>query len=177
MSTPQRKSLSEDLIGSLLFLALSAGYAYSATLIPAYPGDEYEPFTAQTLPLALSAMGVVLSLLLLIGSLKARNQQSSEQALQQRACSTDCAETKPDYDWKTVIQLIGLMLFYGLGLKWLGFVIATTIFLAVGYWILGERRKTILFGASLPFVLAFWFALTQLLDIYLAPGQLFHLLG
>ncbi|OPX57113.1 putative tricarboxylic transport membrane protein [Oceanospirillum multiglobuliferum] len=175
MSTPQRKSLSEDLIGSLLFLAFSAGYAYSATLIPAYPGDEYEPFTAQTLPLALSTMGVVLSLLLLVGTLKTRNAQNSEQALQQRAtCMTD---VKPDYDWKTVLQLIALMLFYAVGLKWLGFIIATTVFLAVGYWVLGERRKKILFGASLPFVLLFWFALTQLLDIYLAPGQLFHLLG
>lgn len=175
MITSSNKSLSEDLIGSLLFLALSMGYAYSATLIPAYPGDEYEPFTAQTLPLVLSAMGTILSLLLLVGALKARNQKSSEQALYQGA--TCGAEVKPDYDWKTVLQLITLMLFYALGLKWLGFVIATTLFLAVGYWVLGERRKKILIGASLPFAFVFWFALTQLLDIYLAPGQIFHLLG
>ena len=50
-------------------------------------------------------------------------------------------------------------------------------FLFAGFWVLGERRKKILFGASLPFVLVFWFALTQLLDIYLAPGQLFALIG
>lgn len=162
------KPVNKDLIGSLIFLALSIAYGASAQLIPFYPGDEYEPFTARTLPFALSVLGAGLSFSLLISSLKKAKEVQLDQPVLQSALG---------YDWSTVIKLLALMMFYALGLKWLGFIIATTAFLLGGYWILGERRKKVLFGASLPFVVAFWFMLTQLLDIYLAPGQLFSAFG
>ena len=162
------KPVNKDLIGSLIFLALSIAYGASAQLIPFYPGDEYEPFTARTLPFALSVLGAGLSFSLLISSLKKAREVSLDQPVLKFALG---------YDWSTVIKLLALMMFYALGLKWLGFIIATTVFLLGGYWVLGERRKKVLFGASLPFVVAFWFMLTQLLDIYLAPGQLFSAFG
>jgi putative tricarboxylic transport membrane protein len=62
---------------------------------------------------------------------------------------------------------------YGIGLIWLGFVLATSLFLLAGFYLLGERRKPILFGASFPFVTGFWLLLTKGLDIYLEPGYLF----
>ena len=67
------------------------------------------------------------------------------------------------------------MALYGLGLTYLGFVLATGLFLMAGFYLLGERRKSILFGASFPFVLAFYLLLTVGLDIYLEPGYLFSL--
>ncbi len=162
------KPVNKDLIGSLIFLALSIAYGASAQLIPFYPGDEYEPFTARTLPFALSVLGAGLSFALLISALKKTSEVKSDQPVLKSALG---------YDWSTVIKLLVLMVFYALALKWLGFIIATTVFLFGGYWTLGERRKKVLFGASLPFVVAFWFMLTQLLDIYLAPGQLFSAFG
>lgn len=162
------KPVNKDLIGSLIFLALSIAYGASAQLIPFYPGDEYEPFTARTLPFALSVLGAGLSFALLISTLKKTSEVKLDQPVLKSALG---------YDWSTVIKLLSLMVFYALALKWLGFIIATTVFLFGGYWILGERRKKVLFGASLPFVVAFWFMLTQLLDIYLAPGQLFSAFG
>lgn len=162
------KPVNKDLIGSLIFLALSIAYGASAQLIPFYPGDEYEPFTARTLPFALSVLGAGLSFALLISALKKTSEVKLDQPVLKSALG---------YDWSTVIKLLSLMVFYALALKWLGFIIATTVFLFGGYWILGERRKKVLFGASLPFVVAFWFMLTQLLDIYLAPGQLFSAFG
>ena len=47
--------LTKERFGGLLFLLLSLAYGYHATQIPGYPGDEYEPFTASTLPCTTSA--------------------------------------------------------------------------------------------------------------------------
>lgn len=151
--------IAKDRIGGLIFLALSLGYGYSITLIPVYPGDEYEVFTAKTLPTALSIIGAFLSLALLVS---ARNEKKT---------------SLPDLDWIIAIKLIALMVAYGVILEPLGFLIATTIFLLSGYWLLGERRKTILFFCSLPLVIFFWYVLTKLLDIYLAPGALMQWMG
>lgn len=145
-------NIAKDRIGGLIFLALSIAYGYSITLIPVYPGDEYEVFTAKTLPTALSIIGVLLSFCLLVSS---RNDEKSQ---------------LPSLDWPIAIKLILLMVCYGAILETLGFLIATSLFLFSGYWLLGERRKIILFLCSVPLVIFFWFVLTQLLDIYLAPG-------
>ena len=147
-------TIAKDRIGGLIFLALSIGYGFSITLIPMYPGDEYEVFTAKTLPTALAILGAILSLVLIVS---ARNETKSE---------------LPSLDWTIALKLIALMVSYGVILEPLGFLIATSVFLFVGYWILGERRKLILFLCSVPLVIFFWYVLTQLLDIYLAPGAL-----
>ncbi|HCW68924.1 MAG TPA: tripartite tricarboxylate transporter TctB family protein, partial [Thalassospira lucentensis] len=43
--------------------------------------------------------------------------------------------------------------------------------------VLGERRIKVLLGASIPVVFIFWYLLTQLMGIYLAPGDIFEMLG
>ncbi|MFA0678245.1 tripartite tricarboxylate transporter TctB family protein, partial [Vibrio sp. 10N.222.51.A6] len=78
-------------------------------------------------------------------------------------------------NWKLLIGFLVLMALYGVGLTYLGFVLATSFFLLAGFYLLGERRKSILFGASFPFVIAFFLLLTQGLDIYLEPGLIFTL--
>lgn len=153
-------NIAKDRIGGLIFLALSIAYGYSVTLIPMYPGDEYEVFTAKTLPTALAILGALLSFCLLFASRK------------------DPKSQLPELDWVIAIKLILLMVCYGAVLELLGFLIATSLFLFSGYWLLGERRRMILFLCSVPLVIFFWFVLTQLLDIYLAPGALMQsLLG
>ncbi len=145
-----------DRVGGLIFLAACLTYGYQTTLIPLFPGDEYEAFTARTLPYMLTAAGIVLSLLLIV---MAQPDEKSGAVL--------------DFDWFLLGAFILLMTGYGFGLTWLGFILATSLFLLAGFWLLGERRKSILFGASFPFVTAFWLLLTQVLDIYLEPGYLF----
>jgi len=152
-------TIAKDRIGGLIFLALSIAYGYSVTLIPMYPGDEYEVFTAKTLPTALAIIGAVLSLFLIFSS---RGEEKS---------------AIPNLDWTIAVKLLSLMVVYGVILESLGFLVATTLFLLSGYWMLGERRKLILFFCSLPLVIFFWYVLTQLLDIYLAPGDLLTWLG
>ncbi|HCH01566.1 MAG TPA: hypothetical protein DEV85_06725 [Vibrio sp.] len=152
------KFISTDRISALLFLLFCLGYGYQTTEIMLFPGDEYEPFTARTLPFALAIIGSILSLLLLV----------TAQPDEKRGIASH-------FDWKLLISFLILMALYGFGLTWLGFVIATGGFLLGGFYLLGERKKSILFGTSFPFAFAFYLLLTQGLDIYLEPGYIFNL--
>jgi len=148
--------LCRDRVGALIFLAICLCYGYQTLQIPMIPGDEYEPFTARTLPTILTYIGVALSLLLLV---------TGQPDKQSGAVLT--------FNWKLLIGFLVLMAMYGVGLTYLGFVIATSLFLLAGFYLLGERRKSILLGASFPFVIAFYLLLTQGLDVYLEPGAIF----
>ncbi|WP_286239199.1 tripartite tricarboxylate transporter TctB family protein [Neptuniibacter halophilus] len=154
--------LSKDHIGGLVFLALSVAYGYYAGQIPLLPGDEFEPFHAQTVPNALALFGTLLSIALLVTA-----DRTGEHKLKLKG-----------YDFALVAKLLLLVILFALALEWIGFLLATCVFLIGGYWLLGERRPRTLLLASVPFAAGIWFVLTQLLDIYLAPGQLFtHLFG
>jgi len=148
--------LCRDRVSAIIFLLFCLCYGYQTSQIPLYPGDEYEPFTARTLPTILTYIGVGLSLLLLV---------TGQPDKQSGAVLT--------FHWKLLIAFLVLMALYGVGLTYLGFVIATGFFLLAGFYLLGERRNSVLFGASFPFVIAFYLLLTQGLDIYLEPGLIF----
>lgn len=148
--------ITKDHIGGLAFLCLSAAYGYYTGDIAMLPGDEYEPFNAQTLPKVLSLIGVILSIALIVSAKREASERLSLKG----------------YDFAIVIKLLLLVVIFGVTLEWLGFLISTVLFLIGGYWVLGERRWKTLLIASLPFGFFIWFALSQLLDIYLAPGRL-----
>jgi putative tricarboxylic transport membrane protein len=152
--------MTKDHIGGLAFLCLSAAYGYYTGDIAMLPGDEYEPFNAQTLPKVLSLIGVILSIALLLTANKASGDRISLKG----------------YDFAIVIKLLVLVVIFGIALEWLGFLLSTVCFLIGGYWVLGERRWKTLLIASLPFGIFIWFSLSQLLDIYLAPGRLITML-
>ncbi len=149
-------TLTKERIGALFFLVLSLAYGYLAYQIKLYPGDELEAMTARTLPIVLSGLGILFSLVLIATA----NQK-------------DQGKNIAGLDWKPVILLMLLSLVYGFALDWLGFLVSTTLFLIAGFRILGEKRPKILLLVAVPFVFIFWFGLTQMLDIYLAPGRIF----
>jgi putative tricarboxylic transport membrane protein len=80
-------------------------------------------------------------------------------------------------DWSRVGLLIGIMIFYSITLRFLGFVISSIIFLMGGFYILGERRIWLLFIGSVPLVLFIWFLMSRILGMYIAPGEIFYLVG
>ena len=149
-------NVTKERIGALFFLVLSLVYGYFGYGIKLYPGDELEAMTARTLPLILSGLGIAFALVLLVTGNKP-GAGGNIKAL----------------DWKPVILLMVLSLLYGFTLDWLGFLLSTTLFLIAGFRILGEKRIKILLLVAVPFVFIFWFGLTQLLEIYLAPGRIF----
>ena len=151
--------ITRDRLGAFIFLVFSIAYGFMARDIPLFPGDEFEPFNGQTMPTILAYFGAALSLLVL----------SRRPAPDEGQFTTAFLGLY----WGVLFKLAGLMIAYGFGLYWLGFLISTTAFLIAGFWVLGERRWKIVLLASLPIVAAFWLILTKLLTIYLTPGELY----
>lgn len=152
--------MNKDRVGGLIFLAFSLAYAYSATLIPSLPGEELESLTPRTFPYALSIFGVIFSLLLIVRANVVPSHTSFS--------------LWRSYDWKLTASLLVLMTAYGLLLPILGFLIATLFFLISGYFLMGERRPKVLFLASVPLVIVFWFLLAKVLGVFLETGSLWE---
>ncbi|MBL1240307.1 MAG: tripartite tricarboxylate transporter TctB family protein [OCS116 cluster bacterium] len=143
--------LTSDRIGALVLLAFSIGYGILLFQIPLLPFQRTAAFTAQTLPKALSVMGIVLSLILLFTS---RNH--------------DMPDVK-GYNWLNGLMICGLMLIYGFTVRPVGFIISTGLFLILCEYVLGERRWKILVFSTMPVVLFFWFLMNEVLGVYVAP--------
>lgn len=143
--------LTSDRIGALVLLAFSIGYGILLFQIPLLPFQRDVAFTAQTLPKALSVMGIVLSLILFVTS---RNS------------------SMPDvkgYNWLHGLMICALMLTYGFTVRPVGFIVSTGLFLILCEYVLGERRWKILIFSTLPVVLFFWFLMNEVLGVYVAP--------
>jgi len=80
-------------------------------------------------------------------------------------------------DWSTAILLVIAMFGFGISMKWLGFIVASIIFLLAGFYILGERRVKRMLLAAIPLVFVLWAIMSLLLGVYIAPGEMFYLLG
>ena len=160
--------MTKDKVGALIFFVLSIAYGTTALNIPEAPGIEDSGVTPASLPLALSATGIVASLLILILPAARRIDHNGEEASFTAAFK--------GLDWKCAAFLFLLMVVYGLTLKPLGFLISTILFLCGGFWTMGERRIKLMMLVSIGVTVGFWFILTQLLRIYLEPGVL-HFLG
>lgn len=142
---------SKDRIGALLLLAFCAAYWRLTYDVRMLPFQKAAAFNAQTMPEALSVLGVLLSLALLVAP-------ASSERIAVRG-----------FRWGVGATMLALMVFYGATLRPLGFIAATTIFLVAGYMVLGERRPLVLVFASLPVVIGFWTLMSQVLDIYVQP--------
>jgi hypothetical protein len=80
------------------------------------------------------------------------------------------------FQWKPFLMLTISMLLYGLTFKFLGFSIATFLFLFVGFTILKEKRYLYSAAVSGAVVAFMWVVLTQMFDIYLDSGDIYRLL-
>ncbi len=70
-------------------------------------------------------------------------------------------------NYKSTFYLIVVMIAYGLTIRLVGFFLTTSLFLLSSYYLLGERRWTLMFVLSFFFVAVFMFLIHGLLDIYL----------
>jgi len=154
--------LQKSQIGGLLFLALFISYGIAANNIPLDFLSQQDIFNARSLPYAISVAGALVSLLLIL------------QAIRTPSDPTDDPRSKRFFDlnWFPTLALVVVMFVYALILDYVGFLIATTVFLIAGYWIMGERNPLILFLMSLPLVVGIWLMMAGL-GVYLAPGNLY----
>lgn len=151
--------------GALILLTFSIAYGLLAYKIPLTLLAQRETFNARTMPFALGIIGTVLSFLILV----LPSGQTDEE--------DNVKDAFRGLDWPSVGLLIGMMIFYSITLRFLGFVISSTIFLVGGFYILGERRIWLLLIGSVPLVLFIWFLMSRLLGMYIAPGEIFYLMG
>lgn len=157
--------MAREKVGALVMLLFSTAYGLLALKIPLSFMDQNEFFTSRTMPYALAVLGFILSLLIL---LLPTVDPAGKQTLKQ--------ETR-GMDWKKAILLVVAMIVYGLVMKWLGFIISSVVFLMFGFYILGERRILRMALAAIPLVVVLWFIMSALLGVYIAPGELFYMLG
>jgi len=145
--------LTKDRVFGLLFLALSIAYGVEAQGIELYFGSAGSDFTARTFPTFLSFAGGIVAFLMIIMP-PARGEDAG-----------DGFDAK--FLWGKTGLLCLVMVGYGLTIKSIGFLIATSAFLIVGYAILGERNIKVLLLASIPVVAAFQFLLHSVLGVYI----------
>ena len=135
---------------SLLFFVLSAFYLYTAHQIQVSSFDENAPFNAKTFPIYLGYAGMFFA------GLKILLPEKLKEEVDHKVL-----------DYKKVIFLVIIMIFYGLTILRAGFFLSTSFFLLFAYYFLGERRWKLMLTFSFPFVALFVFLLHGLLDIYL----------
>lgn len=157
--------MAREKVGALIILLFSISYGLLATKIPLTFLAQQETFTPRTMPYALAVMGALLSFLILVlPTVDPKGKKSLPE------------ETR-GFDWATAVLLTALMLIYGLAMKWLGFILASIVFLLIGFWILGERRVKLMLLTAIPLVCLLWAIMSLLLGVYIAPGEIFYQLG
>ena len=142
--------LTKNRIGGALLLVFCLLYWWKIGDIRLLPFQRGQAFTAQTIPRLLAILGTGLAIL----------------------CIVLPSVEKPRWrglDWARVAAFLGLMSLYGLTVRPLGFLLATSVFLMAGFTLLGERRIWMSALVAVPLVVAFWVLMTQGLDVYIAP--------
>lgn len=148
-----------DRVGALLLLVFSLFYLVYTYQIPLDPtaGDEF--FTPRTLPKGLALPTILFSFVQLAVA----------------GTSDSISGSVKGYRWKPMMLLLLLMLAYSLLFNFLGFLIATILFLFAGFLALGERRLWLCCAVAGGLSLFMWAVLTQMFDLYLDSGTLYRL--
>lgn len=153
--------LNRDTLGALIFLAFFTAYAVFAWQIPLLPFEEMDAVNSASIPKVYAVLGLIFSLLALLAQAIKRQHNSGD--------------GWPQINRKSIGQtavLLLLMWVYTALLEPIGFLLATSVFLSAGFFIMGERRWRVLLLASVPVAVVFWLIVTKLLGIYLVPGEL-----
>lgn len=143
--------LTKDRLGGLLLLAFSIFYWWKISDIRLLPFQAHQAFTPRTLPEVLAVMGVLLSSLIIL--FPARRDRFSLENL----------------NWSLGLAFLVLMSVYGLTVRPLGFLLSTSMFLMIGFAMLGERSMIKLLLVSVPLVVAFWALMNFGLSVFVEP--------
>ena len=147
---------------AIFFLAFSLAYGYASYTYPLLPFERNMAFLPNTLPMALSALGVVIALILIFSP----KSQSNEDA--PTSSGIDLSNLK-EYKVGQAIAILFAMIVYALLLRPLGFIPTTIIFLVGCGWILGERKLHIMIGVASVGTVGIWYLVQEVLGIFLKP--------
>lgn len=156
---------------ALVFVALCCVYGYAAFftmdhLLPAIL--QRNPIWPSTFPKILSVLGVIVGLVVLLSpkaKADAPDTSSAADAIDHRRLG--------DYNLGQALALLVLMVAYALALRPIGFLGATVLFLALGGFILGERKLHILIPVAAVAAGSIWYLVQEVLGIFLRPWPAF----
>ena len=143
--------LSRDRIGGILLLLFCLTYAWLSQNIKLLPFQMNSAFHARTMPEVLAVLGVSLSLLVII--FPADDEKLSLHNL----------------NWPLGLAFLVLMSAYGFAVRPAGFLLATSLFLTIGFAMLGERSIAKLLLVAVPLVVAFWVLMNYGLSVFIEP--------
>ncbi len=152
--------MTKNRIGSLFFLAFSTFYFYRVFSIKKMPGSQFEIMTAATFPFYIAIAGIAISIILLILSFIEKDQAKLS------------LQYIKSLDLKTTLYFIIAMFFYGFTMKAWGFIIATAIFLAIGFLILKEKSIKKILIISISVSVGFYLLLNNVMGVYIDAGVL-----
>ena len=107
-------------------------------------------------------MAILVSLLELFVSAEDNSEESLYTAIQ-------------GFQWRPCLQLTAAMFLYGMSFEFLGFLLATFLFLLVGFAILKEKRYLLSLAVAAGVALFMWLVLTQLFSIHLDSGEVYRM--
>ena len=143
----------------LLGVCLAYGYAAWFTMDSSLaPFMKRNPIWPSTFPKVLSVLGILTTLVILLGFEKA----------EPKAADIDYRRLT-EYHLGQALLLLALMAAYALCLRPLGFVVSTSAFLILGSYILGERKWQIMIPVALIAAVSVWYLVQEVLGIYMRP--------
>jgi len=154
--------MTKNAIGSIFFLVFSCFYFFNVFNIKKMPGSQFEVMTASTFPFYLGLGGIIISLTILILSFIKKDSDFLT------------LEYLKKLDFKTTIYFVIAMLFYGFTIRTLGFIIATIIFLTIGFLLLKEKNIKRILLISSGVSIGFYLLLNNVLGVYIDPGMIYE---
>lgn len=153
--------LTKARIGGFLLLAFSVLYFWKIGDIRLLPFQANQAFTPRTMPQVLATLAIALSLAVIaLGGNKDPKRLAEPFSL-------------GDFNWRLGLMFLGLMSIYGFTVRPLGFLLSTSLFLMIGYAMLGERSPVKLLAASVPLVVLFWALMNYGLSVFIEPLPVF----
>ena len=135
-------------------------YGYAAFTYELLPFERNMAFLPNTMPMALSVIGALLSLVLLLAPKDSDADEPGD--------NIDVRRLR-EYKLGQAIALLVAMVLFALLLRPLGFIAATTLFLVGGGVLLGERKYHLMIPIALAGALLIWYLVQEVLGIFLRP--------
>jgi len=159
-------TLERAIAGIFLLLCLIYGYtAFVSMEASLLPFELNMTFLPNTMPKWLSILGAIVGLVVVI--------QTGPKADAEIDASEIDYRNLRQYKLGQALLLLGLMVAYALLLRPIGFLTATTLFLAGGSVILGERKYIVLIPIAVSTAFLIWYLVQEMLGIFLRPWPWF----
>ena len=147
---------------AIIFMLICLIYGYTAywTMDGGLPPFmRKNPIWPSTLPKLLTLLGIASALVVLVT--KPAKTGPNDDGIDYRNLGK--------YKVGHALFLMGMMVVYAISLRPIGFLTSTTVFLALGGYILGERKFHFLIPIALITSVSIWYLVQEVLGIFLRP--------